>query len=52
MASTPGENGPNRGAKFSQVLARLLDLPSYTWNTESEPFHSVSLLASVETSRS
>ncbi|KAF2202202.1 hypothetical protein GQ43DRAFT_439896 [Delitschia confertaspora ATCC 74209] len=35
-----GETASDQGAKLSQILARLLDLSSYTWNTDTEPFHS------------
>ncbi|KAF2268395.1 putative histidine kinase HHK1p [Lojkania enalia] len=29
-----------RGSRFSQILARLLELPNYAWDTDIEPFHS------------
>ncbi|ORY07537.1 hypothetical protein BCR34DRAFT_570582 [Clohesyomyces aquaticus] len=29
-----------QGARFSQILGRLLELPNYVWDTEIEPFHS------------
>ncbi|KAF2195293.1 hypothetical protein K469DRAFT_545787 [Zopfia rhizophila CBS 207.26] len=38
MAATGPDSG--REARFSQILARLLELPNYTWNTDIEPFHS------------
>ncbi|KAF2739491.1 hypothetical protein EJ04DRAFT_573054 [Polyplosphaeria fusca] len=30
----------SRKTKFSQIFARLLELPNYTWETDKEPFHS------------
>ncbi|KAF2799442.1 two-component sensor protein histidine protein kinase-like protein [Melanomma pulvis-pyrius CBS 109.77] len=38
MATT--EHDSERGAEFSQVFARLLELPNYTWDPEIPPFHS------------
>lgn len=39
---TAPEDDPGRSARFAQILSRLLELPHYVWDTEIEPFHSVS----------
>src|SRR3954463_8550354 len=49
MAATDADNG--RTARFSQILARLQELPTYTWNTDIEPFHSVSCALIVATTQ-
>ncbi|KAF2687868.1 hypothetical protein K458DRAFT_360637 [Lentithecium fluviatile CBS 122367] len=34
------EEDHSRSARFAQILARLFDLPGYSWDSEIEPFHS------------
>ena len=31
-----------RGTRFASILARLLELPGYSWDSDIKPFHSVS----------
>lgn len=39
---TQGEDlDADGGVQFAQILARLLELPNYSWDTEIPPFHSV-----------
>ena len=38
--STVSDLDAGRGAEFSHILARLLELPNYTWNLDIPPFHS------------
>ncbi|KAF2876568.1 putative histidine kinase HHK1p [Massariosphaeria phaeospora] len=38
MAAPADDSG--RGARFQRILARLLELTDYVWDTEIEPFHS------------
>lgn len=41
MAATEDDVDADRRALFTQILARLQELPNYTWDTELAPFHSV-----------
>jgi hypothetical protein len=36
------EQPPPRGTRFANILARLLELPNYSWDSDIKPFHSVS----------
>jgi hypothetical protein len=39
----PVDAEKSRAARFSHIFARLLELQNYVWDSEIEPFHSVSL---------
>jgi hypothetical protein len=39
----PADNETRRTARFSHIFARLLELNNYVWDSDIEPFHSVSL---------
>jgi hypothetical protein len=38
----PADAQEGRAARFSHIFTRLLELHNYVWDSEIEPFHSVS----------